>query len=247
MKSVVLPWLATAFAQQASAHYVFNRLIVNNTISREFQYVRDVSGNAGTYNDLWLKTFPIYGPENANVTCGRGSFPVHNADTIQTATIVAGSDVGLMVSGPYYEGDVQGYIFHEGPGQVFLSKLPDGTKSLMEYDGKGDFFKIAYAGPTDKTTWSTMDTLAINFTIPAATPSGQYLLRIEHFMPSMTLGQSQWFVNCAHLDIVGGGNGSPGPMVRFPNAYAEDDPSIWFPTPNDLSLYKEPTPAVWKG
>jgi hypothetical protein len=89
-------------------------------------------GNAGISDDLWLKTFPVFGPENANVTCGRGSFPVNNADTIETAVIPAGSEVGFMVSGPWYEGDVQGYILHEGPGQVFLSRLPDGLKSLMD-------------------------------------------------------------------------------------------------------------------
>ncbi|KAH7371079.1 hypothetical protein BKA66DRAFT_371638, partial [Pyrenochaeta sp. MPI-SDFR-AT-0127] len=126
---------------------VFNRLVINNTVSKEFQYVRDVTGNAGKYDNLWQKSFPIYGPANANVTCGRGSFPIHNIDTIETATILAGDDVGFMVSGPYYEGDSQPYIFHEGPGQVFLSELPEGLQSLNDYDGSGDFFKIAYAGP----------------------------------------------------------------------------------------------------
>jgi hypothetical protein len=36
-------------------------------------------------------------------------------------------------------------------------------------------------------------------------------------------------------------------MVRFPNAYSEDSPSIWFQTPEDLDLYVEPKPDVWKG
>jgi hypothetical protein len=172
---------------------------------------------------------------------------VHNADTIETAVIPAGSEVGFMVSGPWDEGDVQGYIFHEGPGQVFLSRLPESMNSLMDYDGSGDFFKIAYAGPKDKSTWNTMDHTEVNFTIPASTPSGQYLLRTEHFLPSRNHGQSQWFVNCAHVEVMGGGQGRPGPMVRFPNAYSEDSPSIWFQTPEDLDLYVEPKPDVWKG
>ncbi|KAJ4364418.1 hypothetical protein N0V83_009012 [Neocucurbitaria cava] len=253
MKLCTLTLLAAVLSHQTSAHYVFNRLIINNTISQEFQYVRDVTGNAGQYDNLWQKAFPIYGPENENVTCGRGAFPVHNAATIETATIFAGSEVGFMVSGPYYQGDTQPYIFHEGPGQVFLSKLPNGVKSLRDYDGKGDFFKIAYAGPQDNTTWSLMEKLEMNFTIPKTTPSGKYLLRIEHFLPSPNHGQSQWFVNCAHVEIVGEGGGTPAGFVRFPNAYSEDDPSIWFHeagasrAPSDLSTYVEPKPEVWQG
>ncbi|KAF1937363.1 fungal cellulose binding domain-containing protein [Clathrospora elynae] len=252
MRKFIVQLLVAALSQQASAHYVFNRLIINNTASQEFQYVRDVSSNTGDYSSLWLKTFPIYGPENENVTCGRSAFPVHNAATIETATIPAGSEVGFMLSGPTYEGDTQPYIFHEGPGQVFLSKLPAGMKSLNEYDGSGDFFKIDYAGPSDNHTWSTMDKTEVNFTIPAATPSGKYLLRIEQFYPSSSHHQSQWFVNCAHVEIVGRGSGSPGPMVRFPNAYSEDDPSIWFHDdlgrfPDNLDSYVEPKPNVWKG
>ncbi|OAL43027.1 glycoside hydrolase family 61 protein [Pyrenochaeta sp. DS3sAY3a] len=253
MKYFAQTILAAALSQQASAHYVFNRLVVNNTISKDFQYVRDVSGNSGSYNSLWQKTFPIYGPENENVTCGRGSFPVYNAKTIETATIVAGDDVGFMVSGPYFEGDTQPYIFHEGPGQVFLSKLPDNLQSLNDYDGKGDFFKIGYAGVKDSTTWSLNEKLGMNFTIPKATPSGKYLLRIEHLLPSPNHGQSQWFVNCAHVEIVGGGSGTPSPFVRFPNAYSEDDPSIWFHEegtsrfPKDITVYVEPKPGVWQG
>ena len=173
---------------------------------------------------------------------------MHNAATIETALIPAGSDVAFMVSGLWYEDDTQGYIFHDGTAQIFLSKSPSGMSSLLEYDGSGDFFKIAYAGPKNKTTWSTMGNTAVNFTIPEATPSGKYLLRIEHFFPSSNHGQSQWFVNCAHVEIVGGGGeGKPGPMVRFPNAYSEESPSIWFETPEDLDLYVEPKPDVWKG
>lgn len=232
---------------------VFNRLIVNDTVSKEFQYVRDVSGNAGAWNDLWQKSFPIFRPSNDNITCGRGAFPVHNADTIETATILAGDNVGFMVSGPYFEGDTQPTIFHAGPGQVFLSKLPDGVESLNHYDGRGDFFKIAYAGPADSTNWSLFDKLVMNFTIPKSTPPGHHLLRIEHFLPSSDFQQSQWFVNCAHVNIVGNGGGTPGPFVRFPNAYTDDDPSIWFHeeetmrTPANLSTYLEPKPQVWLG
>ena len=117
---------------------------------------------------------------------------------------------------------------HEGPGQIFLSKLPDELFDLKDYDGKGNFFKISYQGPKNSTTWSTMGALGINFTIPATTAAGKYLLRIEHFFPSGNMGQSQWFVNCAHINVVGNGGDSPKDFLRFPGAYKDEDPSKYF-------------------
>jgi len=254
MKTTNLFSAASLLLTHTSAHYVFSRLIVNNTVSRDFQYVRDVTGNAGTRDSMWLKAFPIYGPENTNVTCGRGAFPVSNSASIETAVIAAGSEVGFMVSPPFFEGDLIQYIYHEGPGQIFMSKLPDGVESLNNYDGSGDFFKIGYAGPVSATAWELNDKLSMNATIPKTTPPGKYLLRIEQFLPSNLRGQSQWFVNCAHIEVIGSGGGSPGPIVKFPNAYKEDEPSVWFHEqgtedgyPTDAMKYVEPKPAVWQG
>lgn len=254
MKASIFPLATNLFIFQSTAHYVFNRLIVNNTVSKEFQYIRDVTGYAGTRESTWLKSFPIYGPASANVTCGRGAFPVDNVAAIETATIIAGSEVGFMVSPPMFEDDATQYIYHEGPGQMFLSKLPDHLEDLNDYDASGAFFKIGYAGPKNATAWWLNDRLAMNATVPRTTPPGKYVLRIEQFLPSSQRGQSQWFVNCAHVEIVGEGGGAPGPFVRFPNAYREDEPSVWFREegtesgyPRDAMKYVEPKPAVWRG
>jgi hypothetical protein len=85
-----------------------------------------------------------------------------------------------------------------------------------------------------------MGALGVNFTIPITTPPGKYLLRIEHFFPSGNLGQSQWFVNCAHIDVVGNGGGSPTQFVRFPNAYNDEDPSKYL-IDWKISLFIDPT------
>ena len=79
--------------------------------------------------------------------------------------------------------------------------------SLNEYDGTGDFFKIAYHGPKDATTWSVQNGRAINFTIPRTTPPGLYLMRVEQFLPHSQLDQSQFYVNCAHINVIGPGGG----------------------------------------
>lgn len=79
-------------------------------------------------------------------------------------------------------------------------------------------------------------------------------MRIEQWLPAAEKGQSQWFVNCAHVDILGEGGGTPGPMIRFPGAYDEEDESVWFYRKDwpgyprqDQMEYKMPAPAVWTG
>ena len=161
------------------------------------------------------------------LVCGRSAFPVRNPE-IQTATIIAGDDVSFHLPGRYSDSEEdRAYppsIFHIGPGQVFLSKLPDGMNDLKDYDGKGDFFKIAYAGVKDN-KFILLDDNAMNFTIPATTPPGKYLMRLEHWMVEFRKGYSQWYVACAHVEIKGSGGGTPTEFIRFPGAYSEEDPS----------------------
>lgn len=57
-------------------------------------------------------------------------------------------------------------------------------------------------------------------------------MRVEHSYPQMLWNETQWYVNCAHLEIKGPGGGTPGPMVKFPGAYDVWDPSQYNFTPN---------------
>ena len=43
------------------------------------------------------------------------------------------------------------YFYHPGPAQVWLSRAPN--DDLRTYQGDGDWFKIAYAGPADNQNW----------------------------------------------------------------------------------------------
>jgi hypothetical protein len=154
-----------------------------------------------------------------------------------------------------------------------MSKLPSHLNSLKEYDGLGYWFKIYYLGVKDSKAWATYGESSVNFTIPASTPPGKYLLRVEQFWPSASLGQSQHYISCAHVEVVGEGVGEPGPLIKFPDGYEADSPSksgrkrgsqvykgliensgIWFheegstDTPEkDLSKYVAPEPPVWQG
>jgi hypothetical protein len=119
--------------------------------------------------------------------------------------------------------------------------------------GDGPWFKIYYLGPSSNTTWATNRATQINFTIPRTTPPGTYLLRLELPFPIKDWpGHSQWYVNCAHVEIVGEGGGTPGPMIKIPDDYSSFDEGIGMTTPgvefnSGLDGYVPPGPAVWTG
>ena len=55
------------------------------------------------------------------------------------------------------------------------------------------------------------------------------------------------YFSCAQVKVVGGGNGNPGPTVKFPGAYKKDDPSFNFSIWNGYKEYPMPGPKVWTG
>ena len=89
-----------------------------------------------------------------------------------------------------------------------------------------------------------------NATIPANTPDGEYLLRVEQIALHMASqpNQAQFYIACSQIQITGGGSGNPGPLVSLPGAYSSNDPGIlvdiWSMQPDS---YKPPGPAVWSG
>jgi hypothetical protein len=68
----------------------------------------------------------------------------------------------------------------------------------------------------------------LNFTIPKATPSGDYLARIEHIglHAASQKNGAQFYLSCAQITVTGGGSGTPSPLVSFPGAYSATDPGI---------------------
>ncbi|KAF1961187.1 hypothetical protein CC80DRAFT_543546 [Byssothecium circinans] len=193
--------------------------------------------------------YPHYGTDmySTNITCGRNSSLY--AATTNTATVLAGTEVGFgFVDIP------NGWpgIFHGGATQIYLSKVPDGKK-IESYEGNEDeaqWFKIASwaQNTTDNLTWLTMGWSRVMFDIPKTTPPGPYLLRIEsqnaYYYPEMT----QFFTNCAHVNIIGPGGGTPTQFVKFPGTYKLEDPGIvvskeiyW----GNLTGYKAPGPPPW--
>lgn len=68
----------------------------------------------------------------------------------------------------------------------------------------------------------------VTFTIPAETPSGDYLIRVEQIglHVAESEGGAQFYLSCGQITITNGGNGTPSPLVAFPGAYSPTDPGI---------------------
>ncbi len=190
--------------------------------------------------------------------------------TSQTAPNVATVPAGSTV---HYISTQQ--INHPGPTQYYLAKVPAGS-SAKTFDGAGAvWFKIGTAKPTmdnnKQLVWpaqsseprallestkrqlanSTPDTYATaNVTIPTGTPDGEYLLRVEQIALhlAMQANKAQFYLACSQIQVTGGGNGTPGPLVALPGAYKSSDPGILVNiNAMQPDAYQPPGPAVWSG
>ncbi|KAG5651058.1 hypothetical protein H0H81_010040 [Sphagnurus paluster] len=153
-----------------------------------------------------------------------------------TVSVAAGSKIGFVLDNSLY---------HLGPAAIYLGKAPS---TAAAWDGSGaNWFKIAEWGATfNPFTFTTYNLNTLTTTIPASTPAGEYLVRIEQIGLHVA-GAPQWYISCAQIKITGGGSGNPA-KVSIPGYVSANDPgltvNIYYPVPTS---YKVPGPAVWKG
>lgn len=118
-------------------------------------------------------------------------------------------------------------------------------------DGSGvSWFKIKDIGPTftgGTATWDLETTYSV--TIPAAVPSGDYLLRIQQLAihNPYPAALPQFYISCAQITVTGGGSGVPSPLVAIPGAFKDTDPGYTVNIYNNFTNYTVPGPAVWTG
>ncbi|KAK4221054.1 glycoside hydrolase [Podospora fimiseda] len=219
----------TTFAMMAltaSAHYTFPK--VNG--GGDWSVVRradNFQSNGFVEN--------IQGPQ---IRC----FQKSHSGASQTLNVTAGSTV------TYYSN--QG-VFHPGPMQFYLARVPDG-QSVQNWQGEGAvWFKIYHEQPGfgQQLTWSSNGKSSFPVKIPSCIRSGYYLLRAEHIAlhSAGQTGGAQFYVSCAQLGITGGGNSEPPQKVSFPGAYDPNHPGIrininW-PIPTS---YQNPGPSVFQ-
>ncbi|CAI4217463.1 unnamed protein product [Parascedosporium putredinis] len=156
---------------------------------------------------------PMLDLSSENMRCGRNRAVSGVGSDV--ATVVAGDTVGFKSSGR-----IGLDIYHPGPGLAYLSKAPTGM-GVRDYDGSGDWFKIAeiglnvtysaLPGNEGKISWDLRGRYEFMIRIPERTPPGEYLLRVEHIFPSSQWNETQFYVNCAQINVVGPGGGRQTP------------------------------------
>ncbi|KAF2677479.1 lytic polysaccharide monooxygenase [Lentithecium fluviatile CBS 122367] len=249
-RATVLSILLLQAITPANGHYGFPFVEVAGVMSERWEYIRPTA--------TFGPNFDYAGPPSM---CGpNGTLPLF---PIKTLKVEAGSTIVFGASGqkawpesdsrePF---DPKWSIYHDGPATAYLSKAPG---ELAEYDGSGEWFKIAAVGASDGIQWDVRESAQVNklsFTIPKTTPPGKYLMRAEHLNILTSYKGTQMYANCAHLEITGAGGGTPGPTTKFPGAFDAKDPGIWLPNaldhpyqPSDrLKNWQGAGPKVWTG
>ncbi|KAF4619042.1 hypothetical protein G7Y89_g14804 [Cudoniella acicularis] len=223
-----------ASASVAHAHYDFNALIYGGTTQATWQQVRKRS-DADSHG-------PVTDTSLLDIRCGKDASTAFAPGILSVA---AGESLGFAV-----DPNIQ----HPGPGLGYLARVPAG-KTAANWDGSGAaWFKVWEQGPTalnkNGGVWPSSGLKTLNFTIPKATPSGDYLARLEH-IGLHAAGQkngAQFYLSCAQITVTGGGSGTPSPLVSFPGAYSPTDPGIliqiYYPVPTNYTI---PGPKVWTG
>ncbi|KIY62115.1 lytic polysaccharide monooxygenase [Cylindrobasidium torrendii FP15055 ss-10] len=179
-----------------------------------------------------INNSPVTDVESNDVTCN-----VTPGKATETVEVAAGDFVGFLLDTDLY---------HQGPGSIYLGQAPS---TVAEWDGSGEnWFKIAEWGAVFEPEFTFVDYewSALNTTIPASVPDGEYLLRVEHIALHVA-GSPQFYVSCAQISVTGGGSANPE-KVSIPGYISSDDPSItlniWVPVPTE---YTVPGPAVFTG
>ncbi|KAI0112403.1 lytic polysaccharide monooxygenase [Nemania sp. FL0031] len=219
-------------AATAEAHYHFPRLIVKGQPdAADWTTVRQTKNyqtNAGVTS--------VSSPDMRCYQMKGGS---------QTAKVAAGEELGFVAASA---------VTHFGPVQFYMARVPDGA-DINTWEAAGNvWFKagsISAVPPlgSGESTWPAYNKKSVSFTIPKATPSGKYLVRVESIAlhQAQSVGGAQIYLSCAQVEVTDGGNGTPGPLVAFPGAYQASDPGLrwsYYPIPTS---YTAPGPAVWTG
>ncbi|KAL0261156.1 hypothetical protein SLS55_004852 [Diplodia seriata] len=219
-----------AMVPSISAHYCFNKLIVDGAVvdTEPYQYVRQNTNSNSPVTDV---------SSNA-LRCNVGG--LDSGSTTKTKEVAPGAEVGFALDST---------IGHPGPLQVYMSKA---DTTAASYDGSGDWFKVYEMGPGEITDeglqWLSNGISNFTFPLPEETPAGEYLLRVEQvgLHGASEVGGAQFYISCAQIKVTGSGSGSPAPTVKIPGVYTGEEPglkiNIYWPIPTNYTM---PGPAVW--
>ncbi|KAI0672572.1 glycoside hydrolase family 61 protein [Trametes maxima] len=222
-----------ALTAHALAHYTFPSLIVDGVKTAPWANVRKTNN----YNSQ----APVTDVQSADFRC----YTSATHATAQTIPARAGSTLGIACDQT---------IYHPGVVNVYMARPPSGT-DVADWDGTGSvWFKVHEVGAvTDggqSIAFPAGGAPGVNFTLPRALPSGQYLVRMEAIAlhSADKAGGAQFYISCGQIEVTDGGNGTPGPLVAIPGVYDGNEPGIlidiYWPIPKN---YTQPGPTVWSG
>jgi hypothetical protein len=216
--SAITAFLATTTISPVSAHWTYDRIILNGQVIGEpWQYVRH---HNNSNNPL----------QNVNATSMRCNINGDSGLKTSTYTMAAGSSLGFTIA------DTFG---HPGPQQVYISRAPGDVK---EYDGSGEWAKIytltyslngtEVGGGDGVLKWATHRAQTFEFVLPRETPEGEYLLRAEGLALHAAHKKdcAQFYIACAQIRVTGEGSRQIlGPTVKFPGGYLWNSTGVLIP------------------
>ncbi|EIN14512.1 hypothetical protein PUNSTDRAFT_80948 [Punctularia strigosozonata HHB-11173 SS5] len=221
-------------ASLASAHYTFPDFINSGAVAADWQFVRETANHYsnGPVTDVTSDAIRCYELDNTV------------AGNTQTVTVSAGDTVGFKANGAIYH-----------PGYLSAYMTPASPAANSNEAGLGQtWFKIwedpPVFTPGEGLVFPSQSIQEFTVTIPKSLPSGQYLIRGEQIALHVaeSYGGAQFYIGCAQVNVVNGGNGTPGPTVSFPGAYTGYEPGILiniYNLPSNYTGYTSPGPAVW--
>ncbi|KZV64996.1 lytic polysaccharide monooxygenase [Peniophora sp. CONT] len=221
-----------AFLSTAAAHYTFPAFIYEGKTTGDWSDIRMTNN----HNSLG----PVTDVTSSDLRCYTSAT---NA-TASTLNVQAGKDINFQVGNGLT-------IYHAGVVNVYFAAVPSGSDAAS-FAGDGDvWFKVfeipAVTDGGSSISFPAQNVPSVNFTIPAALPSGQYLVRMEAIAlhVASTFGGAQFYISCGQIDVTNGGSGTPGPKVAIPGVYTGNEPGIlidiYYPIPK---TYTQPGPPT---
>ncbi|EFQ25116.1 fungal cellulose binding domain-containing protein [Colletotrichum graminicola] len=244
MKATFVLSAVLGLASSASAHYTFDKLLVNgqqqggdNTYIRKHQ---------NSYMPTKFKNTPSGSitPNDADFACNKGATPA-----AKVMTVKAGDKVALKQA---FGGTG---MQHPGPSQFYMAPVSNAataaTSGLEWYKVHQSLLcKSGSAEDLRHGLWCSYGEDNVNFLIPDSIPNGQYLVRGEHIgLHGAHVGEAEFYYACAQVEVTGNtATSMPGTGVKIPGVYKQDDAPINFSIWGNSNSYKQgPGPDVIPG
>ncbi|CAE6421358.1 unnamed protein product [Rhizoctonia solani] len=236
MKPQAIATSLALLSAQAAAHTIFQELYINGVSAGHLTGIRHPSFNG-----------PITDVTSNDVICNGGVNPLVTPFDKTVIDVPAGATIthewhhGLN-GADASDGDDPIATSHLGPVMVYLAKVPDATQETVT---GLQWFKIAEDGLDANGKWGVNRLIdnggKASAVIPKCIPSGNYFLRAEIIAlhGASTYPGAQLYMECAQINVTGGGSASPA-TVSFPGAYAGTDPgitiNIYYPTVTNYTI-----------